>query len=154
MLKGWLSDIRMRQPRSTPGNHTLASIRTAVDRAREVSLSLSAQRARELDALLEQAGAVEWSTISALEDDLGRCFDDDRPEAARLTARIRTAAQDRGASIEVIRNLLCVADEWLDEALKGAELRASSSAAKSAAEGVQELIAEWRSLAVEGADQS
>ena len=96
---------------------------------------------------------MEWSTISALEDDLGRCFDDDRAEAARLTARIRTAAQDRGTSIEVIRNLLCVADEWLDEALKGAELRASSSAAKSAAEGVQELIAEWRSLAVEGADQ-
>jgi ABC-type oligopeptide transport system ATPase subunit len=153
MLKDWLGDIRMRQPRSTPGNHTLASIRTAVDRAREVSLSLPAQRARELDTLLERAGAVEWSTISALEDDLGRCFDDDRPEAARLTARIRTAAQDRGASIEVIRNLLRAADEWLDEALKGAELRASSSAAKSAAEGVLELIAEWRSLAVEGADQ-
>jgi ABC-type oligopeptide transport system ATPase subunit len=153
VLKDWLSDIRMRQPRSTPGNHTLASIRTAVDRAREVSLSLPAQRARELDALLEQAVAVEWSTISALEDDLARCFDDDRPEASRLIACIRTAAQDRGASIEVIRNLLCVADEWLDEALKGAEMRASSSAAKSAAEGVQELIAEWHSLAVEGADQ-
>ena len=153
VLRDWLSDIRMRQPRSTPGNHTLAGIRSAVDRAREVSLSLPAQRARELDALLEQAAAVEWSTISALEDDLGRCFDDDRPEASRLTARIRTAAQDRGASIAVIRNLLCVADEWLDEALKGAEMRASSSAAKSAAEGVQELVAEWRSLAVEGVDQ-
>ncbi|MFJ1914075.1 protein DpdH [Streptomyces sp. NPDC088147] len=153
VLRDWLSDIRMRQPRSTPGNHTLASIRSAVDRAREVSLSLPAQRARELDALLEQAAAVEWSAISALEDDLGRCFDDDRPEASRLTARIRTAAQDRGASIAVIRNLLCVADEWLDEALKGAEMRASSSAAKSAAEGVQELVAEWRSLAVEGVDQ-
>ncbi|MGK5533402.1 protein DpdE [Streptomyces sp. URMC 129] len=153
VLSDWLSEIRMRQPRSTPGNHTLASIRTAVDRAREVSLSLPAHRARELDALLEQAAAVEWSTISALEDDLGRCFDDDRPEASRLIARIHTAAQDRGASIEVIRNLLCVADEWLDEALKGAEMRASSSAAKSAAEGVQELITEWRSLAAEGADQ-
>jgi hypothetical protein len=46
-----------------------------------------------------------------------------------------------------------VADEWLDEALKGAEMRASSSAAKSAADGVQELIAEWRSLAVEGVDR-
>ncbi|MGW4200359.1 protein DpdH [Streptomyces sp. NPDC004726] len=153
MLKDWLSDIRMRQPRSTPGNHTLASIRTAVDRAREVSLSLSPQRARELDTLLEQASVVEWSTISALEDELGRCFDDERPETSRLAARIRTAAQDRGASIEVIRNLLCVADEWLDEALKGAEMRASSSAAKSAADGVQELIAEWRSLAVEGGDR-
>ncbi|MFE6739039.1 protein DpdH [Streptomyces tubercidicus] len=152
MLDGLLRDIRLRQPRSTPGNHTLASIRTAVDRAREVSLSLSTQRARDLDALLEQAGAMDWSTISTLEDELDRCQDDARPKVSLLNARIRTAAQDRGSSIEVIRNLLCVADEWLDEALKGAEMRASSSAAKSAADGVQELVAEWRSLVAEGVD--
>lgn len=152
MLDGLLRDIRLRQPRSTPGNHTLASIRAAVDRAREVSLSLSTQRARDLDALLEQASTMDWSTISALENELDRCQDDARPKASLLNARIRTAAQDRGSSIEVIRNLLCVADEWLDEALKGAEMRASSSAAKSAADGVQEIVAEWRSLVAEGVD--
>ncbi|MCZ4100791.1 protein DpdH [Streptomyces sp. H39-C1] len=152
MLNDLLRDIRLRQPRSTPGKNTLASIKSAVDRAREVSLSLSTQRARDLDLLLEQASAVEWSTISALEDELGRCHDDNRPEATLLTARIHTAAQDRGSSIEVVRNLLYVADEWLDEALKGAEMRASSSAAKSAADGVQELVAEWRSLVAEGVD--
>ncbi|MFE4869464.1 protein DpdH [Streptomyces sp. NPDC056682] len=152
MLNDLLRDIRLRQPRSTPGKNTLASIKSAVDRAREVSMSLSTQRARDLDLLLARASAVEWSAISALEDDLGRCHDDDRPEAALLSARIRTAAQDRGSSVEVVRNLLCVADEWLDEALKGAEMRASSSAAKSAADGVQELVAEWRSLGAEGVD--
>lgn len=152
MLNDLLRDIRLRQPRSTPGKNTLASIKSAVDRAREVSLSLSTQRARDLDSLLEQASAVEWSTISALEDELRGCHDDDRPETTLLTARIRTAAQDRGSSIAVVRNLLYVADEWLDEALKGAEMRASSSAAKSAADGVQELVAEWRSLVAEGVD--
>lgn len=152
-LQALLSDIRLRQPRSVPGKRTLASVRTAVDRAREQSLSLPTQRARDFDGLIERANAADWSTASALEDDLERATSAGPVEASVSDAAIRAAAQERGGSLEVIREFLCRFDEWLDEALKGAEMRASSSAAQSAAARVQELIEDWRSLATEGGSE-
>lgn len=151
-LQALLREIRVRQPRGVAGKNTLASIRTALDRAREVSLSLPTHRARNLEDLLARASTVDWSLISTLEDKLGKTLDTERSKAPRLASAIRTAAQDRGRSLEVIRDLLCEADEWLDEALKGAEIRASSSAAKNAADGVQELLADWQSLVIEGVE--
>ncbi|MFD8386984.1 protein DpdH [Streptomyces sp. NPDC059679] len=149
-LQALLDDIRLRQPRGVPGRHTLASVRTALDRAREQRLSLPTQRARDFDKLLERATAADWSKVSALEDDLDRATSAEESGKSGWVAAIRAAAQERGSSLHVIREFLCEFDEWLDEAMKGAEMRASSSAAQSAAARVQEVIEEWRSLAIEG----
>ncbi|MFC4034627.1 protein DpdH [Streptomyces polygonati] len=146
MLEELLEEIRKRQPRGTPGKHTHAAIRSALTTAREGNLSLTTERDRTLRRLLDRVDDADWAAVTALEDDLERALGAGRPPASRAADHIRAAVKDRGSSLTVICDLLTAADDWLDEALKGAQLRASSSAATNAAAGMQELAADWRSL--------
>ncbi len=153
-LQELLEEIRKRLPRGTSGKHTHTAIQAALITARENNLSLTTDRDRTLRELLEHVGDTDWGAVTILESDLERAFGEGRSSVvSRDAERIRAAVKDRGSSLTVIRDLLAAADGWLDEALRGAQLRASSSAATSAAAGMQELAAEWRSLGEGGDDQ-
>ncbi|WP_330340133.1 protein DpdH [Streptomyces sp. NBC_00557] len=148
-----LDSIRSRQPRGTTGVQTMAGIRDALSAAREVGLPLTAEQARQFDALIQACQDADWKSISALEDDLAKASDDSRDPAAQQDARVVAAVKDRGTSLKTIQQLLLASDAWLDSALISAESRSSGSAGDSAAEDVGHVCAEWQALTAVTADE-
>ncbi|KUO22097.1 protein DpdH [Streptomyces dysideae] len=151
--EGLLDSIRSRQPRGTTGIQTMAAIRDAVSAARDVGLPLTAEQARQFEALLQACHDADWKAVSALEDDLAKASDESRDPAARQDARVAAAVKDRGTSLKAIQQLLVTCDAWLDAALTSAESRSSGSAGDSAAEDVGQICTEWQALTAVAADE-
>lgn len=141
-----LDSIRSRQPRGTTGIQTMSAIRDALNAAREVGLPLTAEQARRFEALLEAGKKADWTTVSALEDELAKATDDSRDPSAHHQARVVAAVKDRGDSLKAIQQLLTASSDWLDAALASAESRSSGSAGDSAAEDVGQICVEWQAI--------
>ncbi|WP_256638173.1 protein DpdH [Streptomyces murinus] len=148
-LEERLGEVRRRHPRGTNSAHTLSAIEGALTAAKEVGglMPLGVDQTLRFEALLAQGKQADWSTVSALEDDIARASDDSRTGRVQQAARIAAVAQDRGTAIRDIHLLLSESELWLEAALRRAEARAGTTAVDSVSLAMQTVLGEWSELA-------
>jgi len=136
-LRAWL-------PRGTRPGETLDAVSAAAEAA--VKAGHGPDDPEQFEALAKNAATQDWRAVDRLESDLDKAAQPGRTEDQQRTARIITAARDRGADLSIITGFLASSDEWLTAALRDAAMRESGAAAGAATQ-VQELLRQWSELA-------
>ncbi|MGA4792245.1 protein DpdH [Nocardia sp. AB354] len=152
VLRASLSSVRQRLPRGVGYRETVEAVRAALKESEKVGLLPDRDKKTRLNDLLSRSDTAEWRTITMLEDDLEKISSAEDAESSIL-AKVRAAARDRGGSLELIRDCLVLADEWLTDALENAAAR-SDSMGDSAVQQLQSVQDEWAAFSGLGVNGS